>query len=108
VPLAARISGANAHDTTQFERMIEAIPPLRHGPGRPRRWPEKLHADKGYDFPKCRQALRRRGITSRIARRGIASSIRLGRHQWVVERTISWLHRFRCAPICWHKVVWSF
>jgi transposase len=31
------------------------------------------------------------GITPRIARRGIDSSERLGRHRWVVERTFAWL-----------------
>ncbi|WP_346158207.1 transposase, partial [Nonomuraea recticatena] len=31
------------------------------------------------------------GIIPRIARRGIESSQRLGRHRWVVERTVSWL-----------------
>jgi transposase len=52
-------------------------------------------ADKGYDFPRCRSYLRRRGIKVRIARRGIDSSTKLGRHRWVVERTISWLLRFQ-------------
>ncbi len=32
-----------------------------------------------------------RGITPRIARRGIDASERLGRHRWVVERTLAWL-----------------
>ena len=31
------------------------------------------------------------GIHHRIARKGIESSNRLGRHRWVVERTVSWL-----------------
>ncbi len=35
--------------------------------------PHKLHADKGYDYPRCRRALRSRGIIPRIARRGIES-----------------------------------
>jgi IS5 family transposase len=47
-----------------------------------------MHADKGYDFPRCRQACRRRKIKHRIARRGIDSSQRLGRHRWMVERTL--------------------
>jgi IS5 family transposase len=47
--------------------------------------------DKGYDFPRCRRALRRRGITPRIARRGVESSTRLGRHRYVVERSLAWL-----------------
>jgi IS5 family transposase len=49
--------------------------------GRLRVAPAKLHGDKGYDYPRCRRALRRRGITPRIARRGIESSQRLGRHR---------------------------
>ena len=31
----------------------------------------------------------------RIARRGVESSAHLGRHRWVVERTVAWLARFR-------------
>ncbi len=57
----------------------------------------------------------------RIARRGVETSERLGRHRWIVERTLAWLNRFRrlairyerradihqaflslgCALICW-------
>jgi hypothetical protein len=43
----------------------------------------------------CRKALRRRGITARIARRGIESTNRLGRHRYVIERTLEWVSRFR-------------
>lgn len=32
-----------------------------------------------------------RGITHRIARRGVESSRRLGRHRWTIERTMAWL-----------------
>jgi transposase len=64
----------------------------RHHPGRPRRRPEKLHADNGYDYPRY---LHRRGIQVRIARRGIEDKSKLGRHRWVVERTVSWLLRFK-------------
>ena len=63
----------------------------RGRPGRPRKRPAKLHADKGYDFPTCRRALRRRGISPRIARRGIESSTRLGRHRWKDRRSLAWL-----------------
>jgi hypothetical protein len=31
----------------------------------------------------------------RIARRGIENENHLGRHRWVVERTISWVLRFK-------------
>ena len=46
-------------------------------------------------IPRCRRACRKRGIVPRIARRGIESSERLGRHRWVVERTLSWIARCR-------------
>jgi transposase len=39
--------------------------------------------------------LQQRHITSRIARKGIDSGIRLGRYRWVVERTLSWIARCR-------------
>lgn len=39
--------------------------------------------------------LRRRWIESRIARPGVESSERLGRHRWVVERTFAWLNQIR-------------
>lgn len=123
IPLAVRLSGANVHDSQLFEELLDAIPPLpQPGRGRPRQRPVKAHADKGYDFPKCRRACRQRGIIARIARRGIDSKTRLGRYRWVIERTFAWLNRQRhllvrfdrrashyegflylaCALICWN------
>jgi IS5 family transposase len=90
IPLSVIHSGANVHDSKILEEAIDAISPIRKPHrGRPRKRPKKLHADKAYDFPRCREALRKRGITSRIARRGIESSEKLGRYRWVVERTLS-------------------
>jgi transposase len=94
IPLAVRLSAANAHDATQLLPLVDQIPPIigpRGRPGRPRKRPAKLHADKAYDASTLRRALRARGIAPRIARRGIDSSERLGRHRWVVERTLAWL-----------------
>ena len=79
--------------------MIDAVPATRQCTGRPRRRPGKLYADKAYDFSFCRQACRRRGILPRIARRGIESSQRLGRHRWVVERTLARFARYRRLTI---------
>jgi transposase len=98
IPLAVQLSAANVHDSTYLERTVDAIPPIfgpPGKPGRPRFRPDKLHADKGYDYPEKRRGLRRRGITPRIARRGVDSSERLGRFRWVVERSLAWLLGFR-------------
>ena len=85
---------------------MDSIEPIKRPcgrPGRPRKRPNKLHADKAYDFPRCREALRRRGITPRIARRGIDSSERLGRHRWVVERTLAWLAKYRRLTVRYER-----
>lgn len=100
VPLAITISASNVHDSRRMLPTVDAIPPIRTGmPGRPRKRPVKLHADKAYDSRSLREALRRRGITPRIARRGIESKERLGRYRWVIERTLSWLNRYRRLKI---------
>ncbi|WP_157112550.1 IS5 family transposase [Pandoraea faecigallinarum] len=94
VPLALTVTGANRHDSIAFEALIDAIPSVPGLSGRPRCRPDKLHADKGYDFARCRQHLHKRGIIARIARRGIEKNDRLGKHRWVVERTHAWLAAF--------------
>jgi transposase len=100
------LTAANVHDSKVLEEAVDSIEPIkrpRGRPGRPRKRPNKLHADKAYDFPRCRKALRRRGIIPRIARRGIDSSERLGRHRWVVERTLAWLAKYRRLTIRYER-----
>ncbi len=129
VPLAVTLSAANVHDSRMMLDTIDAIEPIKRcRRGRPRKRPEKLHADKAYDSAPLRAELRKRGITSRIARKGIESSERLGRYRWVVERTGAWLNRYRrlkvrferradihqaflelgCALICWNFLQQGF
>lgn len=128
LPLAVILSGANAHDVTQLEPLVEAIPPLRGKRGRPRRRPERVQGDRGYDSEPHRQRLRRKGIEPVLAKRGTEHGSGLGVFRWVVERTIAWLHQFRrlrvryerradihegllslgCALICWKHTQLSF
>ena len=124
LPLSVTLSAANVHDNQMLEATVDAVLPIKRPRGRPRKRPAKLHADKAYDSQALRQALRQRGITPRLARRRIEASDRLGHYRWVVERTLSWLNRFRrlkvryerradihqafltlgCALICWRSV----
>lgn len=90
IPLAVRMTGANVHDSTMFAEMLDAIPAVRGKTGRLRSRPEKCHADKGYDYPRCREECRSRGIDSKE---------KFGRHRWVVERDFAWLNRFRRLKI---------
>ncbi len=88
-----------------FETLIDAIPAIKQPSGRRRKRPSKLHADKAYDIPRCRRFLHRRRIKVRIARKGVDSSQRLGRHRWVIERTMAWLARYRRLTIRYERRV---
>ena len=103
IPPALIPTPANRHDRRLLEPLIEAVPPIRQCIGRPRKRPAMLHADKGYDFDACRRTLRRRRIEPRIARRGVDSSHRLGRHRWVVERTLARFSRFRRLTVRYQR-----
>nr|WP_243761775.1 IS5 family transposase [Streptomyces sp. YIM 98790] len=95
LPISIGISAANTHDSQALIPLVKGIPPIRSRRGPRRRRPGRIHADKGYDYNHLRRWLRSRGITPRIARKGVDSSRRLGRHRWTIERTIAWLGRCR-------------
>jgi transposase len=89
-PLTVAISAANTHDSHALKPLVMAIPVVksRRGPRRGR--PGKLHADKAYDQPALRRWIRAQGIGVRIARKSIESAQKLGKHRWVIERTMAW------------------
>ena len=102
LPLSV-VTAANVNDTTMFQAAVDDIPPIRTSSGRRRTRPAKVHTDKGYDSRVNRAYLCRRGITPRIARRGVESSTRLGRHRWKVERALSWLSCWRRLQVRWDR-----
>ncbi|MGW0662181.1 IS5 family transposase [Streptodolium elevatio] len=99
LPLVIGVSAGNCHDSNGLKPLVEALL-AKHDPHRGRPWkPGKLHADKAYDNPPLRKWLRGRRIGVRIARKGVDTSQRLGRHRWAVERTVSWLTGYRRLTI---------
>lgn len=95
IPLAVAVSGANTHDSLALKPLIRGIPAVRSRRGPRRRRPLKLRADKAYFSAEHLAWLRERGLVPRIARPGIESSERLGRHRWKIERSIAWLFGYR-------------
>src|SRR5215831_8026644 len=95
IPLAWTVTGGNRHDVTQLVPLVERVPPVRGKVGRPRRRPERVLADRGYDHDKYRRELRRRRIKPEIARRQTDHGSGLGCSRWVIERTFAWLHNFK-------------
>ena len=105
MPLGAAIDGANRNYHKLLRETLEAIPVERPEPTRRR--PQHLFLDKGYDYAEPRALaeafaftlpLRSRGEEVKAKGRGRATARR-----WVVERTPSWLHRFRAVLIRWNK-----
>lgn len=95
MPLALSTTGGNRHDVTQLIPLIDTIGPIAGKPGRPRKRPESLYGDRGYDSDKHRRLLRKRGVKPKIARRNTTHGSGLGKVRWVIERTFAWLHNMR-------------
>jgi hypothetical protein len=76
LPLASTITATDIHDSTIALRLVDAMPPVRHGLGRPRRRPSKLEGDKAYDFEDTRRRPRRREIKPLLSERRRAGRYR--------------------------------
>jgi transposase len=95
IPLAFSVTGGNRNDVTQLIPLLDAVPAVAGQPGRPRRRPNSVIADRGYDHDKYRRLVRERGVEPLIARRQTEHGSGLGTQRWVVERTFAWLHNFK-------------
>ncbi|QYA98884.1 IS5 family transposase [Streptomyces anulatus] len=97
--LAVILTGGNRNDVTQLMPLIDAIPPIRGRVGHPRRRPDSLFADRGYDHDIYRDQVRQRRIVPAIAPHGTG----LGTYRWFVERSFAWLHGFKRLRIRWER-----
>lgn len=103
LPLVVGVSGANDHDSQALIPLVLGIPAIRSRRGPRRRRPGRLRGDKAYHSREHLAWLRARRIIPRIARPGIESSERLGRHRWKVERSISWLFGYRRLTVRYER-----
>ena len=94
VPMAVEVTAANRNDVEKTIPLIDQVPPIAGQVGRPRRRPDVLQGDRGYDDEGDRQELRRRHIEPLLAKRRTASGSGLGKFRWFIERTISWMKQF--------------
>lgn len=108
VPLAIAVDAANRHDSRLVADTLDAIVAARPKPTRRRR--QHLCADKGYDYRFVRDLLEEFGYTIHIPVRGKQRAARrtvprYRARRWVVERSHSWINRFRRLLIRWEKKV---
>jgi transposase len=95
IPLAYTLTGGNRNDVTQLIPLLERVPAVAGLVGRPRRRPDQVVGDRGYDHDKHRRLVRALGITPVIARRQTEHGSGLGVLRWVVERTFAHLHQLK-------------
>lgn len=104
-PLSGVVAGANVNDHKLMRETLEAIPVARPEPSGEA--PQHLCLDKGYDYDEPRELAEAFGFTLHLRRRGeeTAAKREAGKkaRRWVVERTHSWLNRFRRILIRWEK-----
>lgn len=106
VPIGLVVAGANRNDFKLARETIESIPIERPEPTR--RHPQGMCMDKGYDYGEVYELLEEFAYTAHVHARGEeAQRIKRGAgikaRRWVVERTHSWMNRFRRILTRWEK-----
>jgi putative transposase len=106
VPISLTIAGANRHDMKLVRTTLERIVVERPQPSAEQS--QHLCLDKGYDYDEVRAIVTEFGFTAHIRSRGdeakaIAQEAGKQARRWVVERTHSWMNRFRRILIRWEK-----
>ena len=94
IPLSVVVDGANRHDKMLVKKMFDAIIFERPSPDNET---QNISMDKGYDYPDIRELVKGYGYTAHIRSRR-EENIKIPdfrARRWVVERTHSWLNRFR-------------
>jgi putative transposase len=104
IPLGIAIDGANRPDYQLMEETLRSVPVVQPEPTPAA--PQHLCLDNGYDYAAVYDIAFEWGYTLHIRPRGEEAKARVAgerARRWVVERTHSWLHRFRRLLIRWEK-----
>ena len=102
VPLVIDTIPANTPDANQAVPLVDAVPPIAGKPGHPRKRPDHVMGDRGFDDEEERQKLRNRGIDPRVPARAADSptAAAWGCYRSVVERTISPFPSSPAGSVC--------
>jgi transposase len=106
VPIGLAIDGANRHDCKLVDATLASIPVERPEPCADA--PQGICLDKGYDYDSVRDLVKEFGYTAHVRARGeeaqaLKREAGFKARRWVVERTHSWMNRFRRILIRWEK-----
>ncbi|MEU5076068.1 IS5 family transposase [Streptomyces asoensis] len=102
-PLKVITTAANVNDVTRTPALVDGVPSVAGRPGRPRRRPDSLLADKAYDSKAVRYELRWSRILPVSSRKGAPNIKGLGKIRYVVEQTFALLHQFKRLAVRWER-----
>lgn len=104
IPIGIAVAGANRHDKKLVKDTLDSFAARRPSPKSVK---QHICMDKGYDFPDVRELVEQYGYTAHIPHRGDKRrkmpKYRRRARRWVVERTHSWMNRFRRLLVRWEK-----
>ena len=104
IPLKVVTTAAHINDVTQTMELVNGFPWVADRVGHPRKRPEALLCDKGYDSePVCR-GLRHRGILPVFSRRGAPDRHGLGKLRYVVKQIFALLPQCKRLADRWNVV----
>ena len=103
VPLTSSVTAANVNDVSAMAPLVNKLPEVAGKVGHPKRKPESLQGDLGYDSEPHRQGLRDIGIEPVLPEKGIDEEAGLGQTRWPVERTLAWFHQNRRLRIRYER-----
>jgi putative transposase len=111
VPIGLAVVGANRHDMKLTEATLGSHVVPRPEPTEDK--PQHLCLDKGYDYDLVREVVAARSYIAHIMARGEEAQEKreipgYRARRWVVERTHSWMNRFRRILIRWEKKVVNY
>lgn len=106
VPIGLVVEGANRHDMKLVRATIESIVVSRPMPTA--ECPQGLCLDAGYAYDEVYAIVHEFGFTAHVRPRGeeakaIKREAGFKARRWVVERTHSWMNRFRRLLVRWDK-----
>jgi transposase len=103
-PIGIHLDSASPAEVRLVDKTLDTVSvACAHHPGRPRKYPDRLIGNRGYDSNTLRQSLAQRGIepiipcrrNNKVATHQDGRKHRRYKRRWKIERTNSWIFNFR-------------
>ena len=116
VPIGSTLASASPAEVKLTEQTLEAVKVPRKGRGRPKKRPQRLIGDKGYDSDPLRKRLKTYQIDLIVPHRKNRTKAKVQdgrklkryRKRWKIERTFSWFNNFRRLVVRYERLITTY